>query len=473
MELLVDYSSSSSSSLSTATTQPRPSPTLPTNRNHDALFARGAPDALPVAAAHDPDRAGHRGHRAPRTAGADDRDGRRRDGSDSRCRGATRKRGGVTRATLRKRRRSSVVVTGCDRDQGDRPEFARRHPHWEGRWVGHIHLPLPTLDSLDVLSINKGDEVSPKKNPVQKENDRILNERGKERGCGVHNKLNSGSSSGEDSSSSSSEDEEDSMPHSCLLLSAARTLIRYWAGLLEDEANEETADSEDGGDTPSVIAVVSHVPMHRAEATTNSATSQLPADEVLPSTPLHISLARPICLPAPSVEPFLAEMQKQLTSVLSITRAKNNANHREGRTLHLQPHEATIFTNDQHTRSFLGIPVCRESAQWVKQLLLPPIDDAMVQFGLDTYYSTEDGGCILHVSIASVAGNVIPRILCRRQPGTETRDFASTKSISLFSTRHTHTKDRDALDSLPRDIPVRVNRIQCQFGKAKQVVIPF
>ena len=29
--------------------------------------------------------------------------------------------------------------------------FDRSYPHLEGRWVGHLHLPLPSFDSLDLL----------------------------------------------------------------------------------------------------------------------------------------------------------------------------------------------------------------------------------------------------------------------------------------------------------------------------------
>ena len=84
-----------------------------------------------------------------------------------------------------------------------------------------------------------------------------------------------------------------------------------------------------------------------------------------------------------------------------------------------QPQHAKIFTNDDQTRSFLSIPVSAHSSRWIKQSLLPPIDATMLRFGLQTYYNTKEegegeGGCILHVSVASVKGNVIPQMLCRR-----------------------------------------------------------
>ena len=36
--------------------------------------------------------------------------------------------------------------------------FERGHPHWEGRWVGHLHLAFPSLESLDIL-VDSGSNV--------------------------------------------------------------------------------------------------------------------------------------------------------------------------------------------------------------------------------------------------------------------------------------------------------------------------
>ena len=159
---------------------------------------------------------------------------------------------------------------------------------------------------------------------------------------------------------------------------------------------------------------------------------------------------------------------------------RKSTNQHNGRILTLQPHNATIFTNDQQTRSFLAIPVSDESARWVKQMFLPSIDAAMLRFGLETYYTTEEEGCILHVSFASVKGNVIPHILrCRGQrvnrSGNESNENESKiRSTSLFSNHCAQHQDIGVfLKSIPRYIPIRVHQIECEFGKAKKLSISF
>jgi len=57
-----------------------------------------------------------------------------------------------------------VIIAGCNESSAqhkrcdsstsdDEPSlmmFERGHPHWEGRWVGHLHLAFPSLESLDI-----------------------------------------------------------------------------------------------------------------------------------------------------------------------------------------------------------------------------------------------------------------------------------------------------------------------------------
>jgi len=290
-------------------------------------------------------------------------------------------------------------------------------------------------------------------------------------------------------------------------------LIHHWASLLREETNSTTADDFDGGEenaAKSDIIVVPHIPMHTIEKTkiTNSSTTSPhpPVNQslLLSAKSLHISLARPIYLPAPSVDPFLADIRKSMNAILSFankntTDTTNNNNQRRhgggsggGRILHLHPRKATIFTNDPRTRSFLTVPVSSQSSKWVKRSLLPSIDAAMTRFGLETYYATEEeGGCVLHASVASVEGNVIPQMLSLRSGsrrrgkngggsaerggnggGNESKN--EIRSISLFSTGREQYGDVDVLDSIPRCIPVRVNRMECDFGSsAKKLSIPF
>ena len=112
----------------------------------------------------------------------------------------------------------------------------------------------------------------------------------------------------------------------------------------------------------------------------------------------------------------------------------------------------------------------------------------MQRFGLQTYYSTEEEGCILHVSVASVKGNVIPQMLRKRKMlGDNDKNGRSSieegvsniRSISFFSLptdddddmqRHDAT-NMTTIESMPSYIPIRVHQIQCQFGKTKQMKI--
>mmetsp|Transcript_8836 Transcript_8836/g.19072 ORF Transcript_8836/g.19072 Transcript_8836/m.19072 type:complete len:570 (+) Transcript_8836:65-1774(+) len=416
--------------------------------------------------------------------------------------------------------KTTVIIAGCevdssqtgsrsDANNNQQPKFERNQPHWEGRWVGHLALPFPPLRSLDLVYSEEEEDV--KKRRRTSDND----EHGRddiERGS---------SSSSEESSDSSSDDddEEDAVSQSRHFLPEARKLIHHWAALLEKTThatiNEKknnktimdttitTSQSKNEDHTSreaATIVIIPHIPMHPIKAAANAPPSSN-KESSSPSSlsPLHVSLARPIYLPAPSVNPLMAEIETRIKAVLSIANNRKKStnsytnNCSNGRTLQLQPQNATIFTNDQQTRSFLAIPVSAESARWIKRMLLPPIDNAMVRFGLQTYYSTEEdggeegGGCILHVSVASVKGNVIPSILRQRHrkrcqqgmmtvKGNEDDDVENVKSIPLFSKHEIKQKEGDTVlesSSLPRCIPIRVNQIQCRFGKAKGLTIPF
>ena len=277
-----------------------------------------------------------------------------------------------------------------------------------------------------------------------------------------------------DSSEGSSDD--DMQQQSRPFLSAARRLIHRWATVLGDGSepdrkgcnvannSEESLGQEEGAE--SAMVIVPHIPMHPAKAkgkTSREASSS--------GNSLHISLARPIYLPGPSVDPFLSDLEKSLAAVLSVASGKSSATTRqEGMRLVLQPRNATIFTNDQRTRSFLSIPVSANSANWAKRMLLPSIDATMLRFGLETYYSTTEGGCTLHVSVASVKGNVIPQMQrIRGQCGDG--EESQARSIPLFANEETDEAKR-SLESLPEAIPVEVDRIECVFGSARRLAIP-
>lgn len=387
----------------------------------------------------------------------------------------------------------------CDSSSiSDDVMFERGHPHWEGRWVGHLHLPFPSLESLDIL-IDGGS------NDAQSD----LGDDAIGRVDGDDDKSDNNNSSDESSSDESSSSEDDDMPQSRIFLPIARKLIHRWASLLGDCTTssaectaviaEETKTTTkcNGEDSPSkspTTFIVPHIPMHPIVRTNNISNkdnnllceeeeeeeSPISTNNIISSS-LHISLARPIYLPTPSVDPFLADIEKSIKAVVAPPNnsRRGSTNHQTGRILYLQPRNATIFTNDEQTRSFLSIPVSNESSRWVKQTLLPPIDATMQRFGLQTYYSTEEEGCILHVSVASSKGNVIPQMLCKRKKlGDNDKNGYSSfeegasniRSIPLFSL-HDDEQEHDAtIESMPSFIPIRIHQIQCQFGKTKQMM---
>ena len=342
--------------------------------------------------------------------------------------------------------------------------FERSHPHWEGRWTGHLHLPFPSLESLDDDNVVEGETDA--------------------------NNINEDECSCSDSSEE--DDDEDDMPQSRMFVPTARRLIHHWASLLEEDcaasADERTNSNCDDKESISPIVIVPQIPMDHPIDTNNdtSLESKQPAASDTPSSTttkasLHISLARPIYLPAPSVDPFIADIDKSIRTVVT---KRNSTNQQSGRILHLQPQHAKIFTNDEQTRSFLSIPVSAHSSRWIKQSLLPPIDATMLRFGLQTYYNTEEegeGGCILHVSVASMKGNVIPQMLCRRvgdsneTNGRRTDDDRSmTRGIRCIPLLSADDKTGIKLiEEIPSCIPIRIQHIKCEFGKAtKQLAIP-
>jgi hypothetical protein len=138
----------------------------------------------------------------------------------------------------------------------------------------------------------------------------------------------------------------------------------------------------------------------------------------------------------------------------------------------LRPKNATIFINDNQTRSFLSIPLSEESSRWAKRLLLPSIDAAMLRYGQKTYY--DDG--IMHVSIASVKGNMIPITLHKRR-NKDSKESAygnesSITSIPLFQTQGCNQSGDETRNSIPESISIRLDHIQCDFGKVKNMLLP-
>ena len=181
-------------------------------------------------------------------------------------------------------------------------------------------------------------------------------------------------------------------------------------------------------------------------------------------------------MPAPSVDPFLMDISSSSTSVLSaVARRHSHCNSRKGRTIHLRPHDATIFINVDQTRSFLAMPISEESARWIKWVLLPPIDAAMLRLGQKSYYTEE--GCILHVSIASVKGNMISTILKRRVKDDPVQWSGSgnvvnkARKIPLFQKEDCNPLEEDVLNSIPELIPIRLEHIQCDFGRVKRMLL--
>lgn len=318
--------------------------------------------------------------------------------------------------------------------------FERSNPHWEGRWAGHIYLPFPNMASLDLCDTDA---------PTHDETNN---------GTAANILADDDSDSDSDESSVSSMEEE-GLHASRSFLPAARALIHYWAALI----NEAYADDDDDS---SGIAIVPHLSMS-PKKTKHKSIQPANAQDIL-----HISLSRPIYLPAPSVDSFLADISSRMASVHSAARRHGHCNSHTGRTIHLRPHDATIFINDNQTRSFLSIPISEESSRWVKNLL-PPIDASMLRFGQKTYY---DEG-IMHVSIASVKGNMIPIILKERRNDGDLKQSASgneskIRNIPLFQTQGCNQLADETRNSIPESIPIRLNRIQCDFGKMKNMLLP-
>ena len=361
--------------------------------------------------------------------------GRNNDNSPSTADGNPAKRGSQIpprspSALKKQKREQSIKIAGYDTDyQQSDQYFERSNPHWEGRWAGHIYLPFPNLDSCD-------DNETETNILAQKDSNNNSDE------------------------SSVSSVEEDCLEASRSFLPAARTLIHYWAALL-NEACINDSDSMSGS------VIVPHVSMSPKKAMTKSVQKANDQNIQNNDTYLHISLSRPIYLPAPSVDSFLADISSSLVSVRSTL-----CNTYKGKTIHLRLHNATIFLNDNNTRSFLSIPVSEESSRWMKRLLLPPVDAALLRFGQQTYYN--EG--VMHVSIASIQGNVIPTIIKQRSISNLKQSPSEAeieiKSIPLFQTQGYNRLSNDARNDVPESIPIRLDRIQCDFGKMKNMVLP-
>ena len=401
---------------------------------------------------------------------------------------------------------NKVTIAPNDRTSNENT-FDRSHPHLEGRWVGHIHLPLPSFDSLDVL-VGEDQEGEPS----------ALHDESQTSGdttpAAVVDEQANGQSSSDESSSDSSEEEKDDMPQSRMFLPIARQLIHQWAKVLGecsfngDEKHTSTSDS---------TVIVPLIPMDRATTSSKKDTSlksksssdDQKEESTSEASHLHISLSRPIYLPTPSVDPFLSDIQKSLSAVINATNnPKRSVGHQSnGRIVNLQPQNALLLTNDTSTRTFLCIPISRSSSNWIKKSILPIVDSTMLKFGLLSYYNNEkeekeengkgkdgegegkDGkgregnGCILHVSIASVYGNVIPQMLLNRNNNTtrynnnchDCGDVEKIRSIPLFfssSEQEDTTREKMEGLSMPSYIPIRVDCIQCEFGKMKKLTIP-
>ncbi|KAL7549221.1 hypothetical protein ACHAWF_012491 [Thalassiosira exigua] len=493
MELLAGYNSSSSSSSSLPSVEAQQQAAFPRKR-HDAVLSRGQRNALHVDASNNSPCAGGDCNRSSYTTDDDWKFGKEGSNIKAHVTG-TKELSGFRRKRLENESGLGVKaddetyhvdkkrnICECSEDgQGTKPwlsaaiagynhggncdesqKFERNLSHWEGRWAGHLHLPFPPLERLDLLEGDANGNAA-SAHDSQGSSDRKWNK--EQEG---HEDEISGCSSSDEESNGSSEDGDDISRH---FLPAARKLIHYWALLIG-------GDITCAGECCGTTVIVPHIPMQPIAKHDNTLTSGTKRECSLSASSLHISLARPIYLPSPSVGPFLEDIEKSLNAAISLF--ANGAN--SGRTLDLKLHNATIFTNDQQTRSFLAIPVSKESAHWVKQLLLPPIDAAMLRFGLETYYSSEEEGCILHVSVASVKGNIIPPLMKQRHD-TCIESLRDVKHIPLFKcrdgchdrlmTENAYNSESEVLESLPETIPITVNKIKCEFGKAKQLTIPF
>ncbi|KAL3798530.1 hypothetical protein HJC23_011834 [Cyclotella cryptica] len=369
-------------------------------------------------------------------------------------------------------------------NKNDEFTFERTHPHWEGRWAGHLFLPFPPLECLDT-----SDQIS--------DNRVCLNEK---------NAREDESSDADSSADSDQTDQDGVLPDSRHFLPAARMLIHYWAfrikesfqsnakfdnGVitnLNDNKSHHQWNDEEGESAP--VVIVPHIPMKadwmKQEENNlpriSDALCSKPQSNEEPSKPnrhLHVSLSRPIYLPAPSVDSFLSSISNSIKTVLSVSHP-NPASKRHGRVFHLRPRDASIFTNDKQNRSFLTIPITGESAQWVKRALLPPINSTVRRFGQGSYYSEEGESCVLHVSVASVRGDMVKRMkeARSRYRGISGEKQSTIRSLSLFS-RDQYACDTDpsemqsTFNSIPTSIPIWLDKVQCQFGRAKEVSVKF
>eukprot|EP00984_Skeletonema_dohrnii_P038109 scaffold40964_cov155-Skeletonema_dohrnii-CCMP3373.AAC.2 len=423
MDLLLaaGYDSSSSSSSSSSQLS---------NKNNDSLREGNAQNAV-------------RGHNSPCLGHNDDSSPSTADGN------AAKKRSSChpprSPAAVKKQKSTKfITIASCDNDcQQSDQSFERSNPHIEGRWAGHIYLPFPNFDSCDTDD-HIHDELNTETDA------KILADEDSDRGS-------------DESSVSSIEDE--CLQASRSFLPAARTLIYYWEALL----NEVCVDIDDN---ISGSVIVPHVSMSPKKSNPKSIQTSNKQDIQNNNTYLHISLSRPIYLPAPSVDSFLADISSSMASLHSAARRQGHCNSHKGKTIHLRPHNATIFVNDNQTRSFLSIPVSDESSRWAKRLLLPPIDATMLRFGQKTYY---DEG-IMHVSIASVKGNMIPIILKKRKhrdlKHTTSGNESNISSIPLFQSQGCNQFADETRSCIPESIPIRLDRIQCDFGKVKNMALP-
>jgi hypothetical protein len=424
-------SSSPSSSIISAQSCPK---------NHDPLLKSNGQNALDR---HAPDNSpclGHNDHSSPGEAHGNA--AKKRDSFHSPRPAVAKKQKNLTQ---------KVTIASCYNDAAcltSDQYFERSNPHWEGRWAGHIYLPFPNIESLDLCD-NDGT------------GENILDD-------------SSDSESDKSSSGSVSSIEEEGFKSSRRFLPTARILIHYWAALL----NESFNDDDDDTSSMNIVPHLSMSPKNSRHKSIQNSSNQFNQNN---SPSLHISLSRPMYLPGPSVDSFLVDISSSISAVLSVARRHGHSNSQEGRTIHLRPHNATIFTNDNQTRSFLAVPISEESSRWAKRVLLPPIDSAMLRFGQKTYY-TEGEGCILHVSIASVKGNMIPKILRNRSKGITSRrkgdstqsaaeNESKLRSIPLFQKQGCDPLKDETLNSIPKSIPIRLEHIQCDFGRVKNILL--
>lgn len=488
MDLLQAYDSSPCSSPSSSPPKAHTSSRgVNNNDNHVSLLSCGKQTTLPIGAS---DGSSGVGSGDNNTSGEADTDGRGRNATDARavsvkCIISSANSSNANEQQSIANHNPRVLIAGYNFDVNTNGLFERSQPHWEGRWTGHLHLPFPSIETLDEVDVDDSDES------IDGIDDVAIPFNSRKRKLEVeesaYNQVRDSSFKSDDSDSESSD--EDEMPQSHLFLPTARQLIQYWAKLIEESYKKKYDATKDSckGDIldKTQIVIVPHIPMHSKKKKSTTETKQFASKEAHPElkqsvSSLHISLARPIYLPAPSVDSFLADIAKVIGNVVSISKSHNNVTRHDGKIFQLQPHNATIFTNDEQTRSFLTIPVSTDSSRWVKRVLLPPIDAAMSRFGLQSYYSTDEGGCVLHVSIASIKGNMVKHLMrdsAKRTGDGSARDGAEdeVRSLPLFTNLHTHkTHEQVELTrNIPTFIPIRLNRVRCQFGKVKEVVVPF